>query len=100
MKYPTVELLAPAGCYPSLHAAIDNGADAFYFGLAQLNMRDRSRRSFADSDLAEICRITREAGVKTNMAINTLMFDHDLGMVRKLLEDAIAQKKRAMRGDL
>ena len=47
MKYPDVELLAPAGCYPSLHAAIDNGADAVYFGLSQLNMRARSRRSAA-----------------------------------------------------
>ncbi len=96
MKYQNVELLAPAGCYPSLHAAIDNGADAVYFGLAQLNMRARSRRSFDDSDLAEICRITREAGVKTNMAINTLMYEHDLGMVRKLLEEAVVQKVDAV----
>ena len=50
------ELLAPAGCYPSLQAAIDGGADAVYFGLAQLNMRARARRSFKGSDLAEIMK--------------------------------------------
>jgi len=33
-----IELLAPAGCFPSLQAAIDNGADAVYFGLAQLTL--------------------------------------------------------------
>jgi|TARA_B100000959_G_scaffold244747_1_gene268891 putative protease len=96
MKYPDVELLAPAGCYPSLHAAIDNGADAVYFGLSQLNMRARSRRSFDDSDLADICRICREAGVKTNLAINTLMYEHDLKMVRKLLEEAKVQQVDAV----
>lgn len=96
MKYENVELLAPAGCYASLHAAIDNGADAVYFGLAQLNMRARARRSFEDADLAEICRICREAGVKTNLAINTLMYEHDLSLVRKLLEEAAAQKVNAV----
>ena len=41
---PQIEILAPAGCYASLQAAIDAKADAVYFGLAQLNMRARSRR--------------------------------------------------------
>lgn len=88
MKYENVELLAPAGCYPSLHAAIDNGADAVYFGLSQLNMRARSRRSFDQNDILEISNICREANVKTNLAINTLMYEHDLVLVRKLLESA------------
>ena len=88
MKYENVELLAPAGCYPSLHAAIDNGADAVYFGLSQLNMRARSRRSFDQNDILEISNICRGANVKTNLAINTLMYEHDLVLVRKLLESA------------
>ncbi len=96
MKYENVELLAPAGCFASLHAAVDNGADAVYFGLAQLNMRARARRSFDDSDLAEICRVCRDAGVKTNLAINTLMYEHDLKLVRKLLEEAAKQEVDAV----
>ena len=92
MKYQNVELLAPAGCYPSLNAAIDNGADAVYFGLSQLNMRARSRRSFDQNDILKISDICREANVKTNLAINTLMYEHDLTLVRKLLESASESK--------
>jgi U32 family peptidase len=91
VKYSKVELLAPAGCYPSLQAAIANGADAVYFGLAQLNMRARARRSFDQDDLAEICRICREAGVKTNLALNTLLYEHDLLLARKILQQAAEQ---------
>ncbi|MBC8405548.1 MAG: U32 family peptidase [Planctomycetes bacterium] len=93
---PNIELLAPAGCYPSLHAAIENGADAVYFGLAQLNMRARARRSFGPNDLAEICRITRDAGVKTNMALNTLLYEHDLRLCRSMLEEAAENKVDAV----
>lgn len=57
---PHVEILAPAGCYPSLQAAIDS----VYFGLAQLNMRARSRRSFHQQDLAEIISRCHTAGIR------------------------------------
>ncbi len=93
---PVLELLAPAGCYPSLHAAIDNGADAVYFGLSQLNMRARARRSFGPNDLAEITRICREAGVKTNLALNTLLYEHDLRLCRSMLEEAVEHKVDAV----
>ncbi|MDE0895921.1 MAG: U32 family peptidase, partial [Planctomycetota bacterium] len=82
------ELLSPAGCYPSLRAAIANGADAVYFGLAQLNMRARARRSFEREDLAEICRICAQSNVKSYMALNTVLYEHDLKLCRELLEDA------------
>lgn len=91
-----LELLAPAGCYPSLHAAIDNGADAVYFGLAQLNMRARARRSFGQNDLAEITRLCRDAGVKTNLALNTLLYEHDLRLCRSMLEEAAEHKVDAV----
>jgi putative protease len=95
-KYTEIELLAPAGCHPSLHAAIDNGADAVYFGLAQLNMRARARRSFGQNDLAEICRICLEAGVKTNLALNTVLYEHDLKLCRQILESAVEHKVDAV----
>ena len=82
------ELLAPAGCYPSLQAAIDAGADAVYFGLSQLNMRARARRSFDLDDLPEITQRCQAAGVKTNLTLNTLLYDHDLKLTRKIMEEA------------
>ncbi len=91
-----IELLAPAGCYPSLRAAIANGADAVYFGLAQLNMRARSRRSFEREDLAEICRICRESGVKSYLALNTVLYEHDLNLCRELLHDAATHQVSAV----
>ncbi len=90
------ELLSPAGCYPSLRAAIANGADAVYFGLAQLNMRARARRSFEREDLAEICRICAEGNVKSYLALNTVLYEHDLKLCREILVEAAAQKVSAV----
>ncbi len=96
MTNPPLELLAPAGCFPSLQAAIKNGADAVYFGLAQLNMRARARRSFDENDLAEICRECRKAGVKSYLALNTLLYEHDLDLCRVMLDEAAKQKVDAV----
>lgn len=82
------ELLAPAGCFASLQAAIDHGADSVYFGLAQLNMRARARRSFNVNDLKEIISRLHEAGVKGCLTLNTLLYEHDLALARKMLETA------------
>ena len=88
MKYKNVELLAPAGCYASLQSAVDNGADAIYFGLAQLNMRARARRSFHTEDLPEIVRICQEGGVKSYLTLNTLLYEHDLKLCRLMIQTA------------
>lgn len=93
---PETELLAPAGCYPSLAAGIAAGADAVYFGLAQLNMRARSRRSFGLEDLPEIMNRCREGGVKACLTLNTLLYDHDLKLVHKLLDLAAENKVDAV----
>ncbi len=83
-----IEILSPAGCYASLQAAIDSGADAVYFGLAQLNMRARSRRSFHVEDLAEIMKRCRAGGIRGYLTLNTLLYDHDLKLCYKLLDTA------------
>lgn len=83
-----IEVLAPAGCYASLQAAIDAGAHAVYFGLAQLNMRARSRRSFHLKDLPEIMDRCRKGGIRGYLTLNTLLYDHDLKLCYKLLEAA------------
>ncbi|MGA1204603.1 MAG: peptidase U32 family protein [Opitutales bacterium] len=85
---PHAEVLAPAGCYASLQAAIDAGAHAVYFGLAQLNMRARSRRSFHLKDLPEIMQRCRAGGIRGYLTLNTLLYDHDLKLCYKLLEEA------------
>ena len=90
------ELLAPAGCYASLQAAIEAGADAVYFGLAQLNMRARSRRSFHLDDLAKIMDRCHTAGVRGYLTLNTLLYDHDLQLCYKLLETAKAEGVHAV----
>ena len=96
LPLPETELLAPAGCYPSLQAGIAAGADAVYFGLAQLNMRARSRRSFGMQDLPDIMDQCREGGVKACLTLNTLLYDHDLKLVFKLLESAAENKVDAV----
>ena len=90
MKTDRVELLAPAGCYPSLKAAIDAGADAIYYGLAQLNMRSRARRSFQKADQEEIIKRCKDGGIRGYLTLNTILYEHDLVMARKMLEDAAA----------
>ena len=87
MKYET-ELLAPAGCFPSLRAGIKAGADSIYFGVAQLNMRARARRSFELSDIPEILKICHEGNVKGYLTLNTLLYDYDSKAARKILEAA------------
>ena len=52
-----IELMAPAGNFESLQAAIDNGADSVYFGVDQLNMRARASINFTIDDLDEIARL-------------------------------------------
>lgn len=96
ISLPETELLAPAGCFPSLLAGIASGADAVYFGLAQLNMRARARRSFGLEDLPEIMNRCRAGGVKACLTLNTLLYDHDLKLVYKLLEVAAENKVDAV----
>ena len=96
MKESHSELLAPAGCYASLQAAFDAGADAVYFGLAQLNMRARSRRSFHIEDLETIMERCHAAGVRGYLTLNTLLYDHDLKLCYKLLETAKAHGVHAV----
>ena len=87
----SIELLAPAGCYPSLQAAIAAGADSVYFGLAQLNMRARARRSFQGGDLPGIMERLHRADRKGFLTLNTLVYDHDLRLMNALLDEAVKE---------
>lgn len=78
--------MAPVGSFESLHAAIAAGADAIYFGIGGLNMRSRSSVNFTLDDLHEIARICREAGVKSYLTLNIVLFDSDLEAARATVD--------------
>ena len=83
-----IELMAPAGNFESLQAALDNGADSVYFGVEQLNMRARASINFTLDDLQEISRRCKEKNVRTYLTLNTIIYDHDLSIVKTLIKKA------------
>ncbi|WP_423820507.1 peptidase U32 family protein [Salinimicrobium sp. TIG7-5_MAKvit] len=83
-----MELMAPAGNFESLQAALDNGADAIYFGVDQLNMRARASINFTMDDLPEIVKRCEEKGVRSYLTLNTIVYDHDLSLIKNLLSAA------------
>jgi len=83
-----IELMAPAGSLESLQAAISNGADSVYFGVDQLNMRARASINFTIEDLPEIVRRCEERNVRTYLTLNTIIYDHDLTIIKTLLDAA------------
>jgi putative protease len=85
----TIELMAPAGSHAALTAAIGAGADSVYFGVGKLNMRARSA-DFGPGDLPGIAERCREAGVKSYLALNTIVYDDELGEMRALCDAARA----------
>ncbi len=84
----SIELMAPAGNFESLQAALDNGADSVYFGVEQLNMRARASINFTLDDLEEISRRCKEKNVRTYLTLNTIIYDHDLSIIKTLLDAA------------
>lgn len=83
-----IELMAPAGNFESLQAALDNGADSVYFGVEQLNMRARASVNFTLDDLPEIAKRCEAKGVRSYLTLNTIIYDHDLSIVKTLLNQA------------
>ncbi|HRP33474.1 MAG TPA: peptidase U32 family protein [Agriterribacter sp.] len=81
-----IELLAPVGSFESLHAAIQGGANAVYFGVEQLNMRAKSINSFALEDLPRIKAICAGQGVKTYITLNTVMYEHDMQLLKTIVK--------------
>lgn len=74
---PPLELLAPAGNWDCVKAAVANGADAVYFGLRQHNARLRAD-NFGDEDLPEVMRFLHRHGVRGFVTMNTLVFTDEL----------------------
>lgn len=85
-----IEIMAPVGSYESLQAALQAGADAVYFGVGNLNMRSRSAANFDVEDLKRIADICRQAGVRTYLTVNTIVYNHELEEMRALVQAAKA----------
>ena len=90
-----VRILAPAGNFESLAAAINAGADAIYFGCGALNMRARAG-SFVLSDLPEIVKRCHNAKIAAYLALNTVMYDNDLEQIHIFCKAAVKAKVDAL----
>ena len=88
MTRKDLEIMAPAGNFECLHAAIQGGADSVYFGIGSLNMRSHSANNFRPEDLSEICSICRSHGVKSYLTLNIVLYDEDLADMRRTLDAA------------
>ena len=78
--------MAPVGSYEALAAAIQAGADAVYFGVEGLNMRARSSVNFTLDDLRRIASICDEAGVKTYLTVNTIIYDNEIAKCHDVID--------------
>lgn len=88
MTVKDFEIMAPVGSYESLTAAIQGGAGSIYFGVEGLNMRARSSNNFTLDDLREIARICRENGMKSYLTVNTVIYDNDIELMRRIIDAA------------
>ena len=82
------EIMAPVGSRESLAAAIQAGAGSVYFGVEQLNMRSHSANHFTIDDLREIAALCREAGIKSYLTVNTIIYGEDLPLMRDIIDAA------------
>lgn len=84
----SVEIMAPVGSFESLAAAINAGCNSIYFGIEQLNMRARSSINFTTEDLVDIATRCQEHNVKTYLTMNTILYDHDITLMRTIVDKA------------
>lgn len=82
------EIMAPVGSRESLAAAIHAGADSIYFGIGRLNMRSHSAGRFTIDDLYDIAATCREAGVKSYLTVNTIIYDEDISDMHEIVDAA------------
>jgi len=89
MKRKDIEIMAPAGSYDSLMAAIQGGADSVYFGVEQLNMRAASSNNFTLDDLRKIVTICRKNGLKSYLTVNVVIYDQEIEQMHRIVDAAV-----------
>lgn len=85
-----IEIMAPAGSYESLMAALQGRADSVYFGIEQLNMRAKAANNFTFDDLEKIAEICNSKNVRSYLTLNTIIYDHDLSLMKRIVDKAKA----------
>lgn len=88
MRKDELEIMAPAGNFECLHAAIQGGANSIYFGVGELNMRSHSANNFKKDDLKEVVSICREKGIKTYLTLNIVLYQEELEAMHSTLDAA------------
>src|SRR5215510_10279337 len=83
------ELLAPAGDWDAMRAAVANGANAVYFGLSNFNARHRAT-NFTIEELPEVMAYLHRHNVRGYVAFNTLIFSDELAQAERFVA-AIAE---------
>ena len=88
MNRKDIEIMAPAGSYESLIAAIQGGADSVYFGAENLNMRAGSSHNFTLDDLRKIASICSADGLKSYLTVNVVIYDDEITQMHKIIDTA------------
>ena len=88
MDKKSIEIMAPAGSFDSLAAAIQGGADSIYFGIEQLNMRARAANNFTFDDLETIASTCDKDNIRSYLTLNTIIYDHDLSLMKRIVDKA------------
>jgi len=88
LRREDIELLAPAGDWECLRAAVANGANAIFFGVEKFNARARAH-NFQTNELPEIMKFLHKYGVQGFLTFNILVFEDELPEARKLIEACI-----------
>lgn len=88
MNRKEIEIMAPAGSYESLMAAIQGGADSVYFGVEQLNMRAASSGNFTTDDLKKIAVICKDTGLKSYLTVNVVVYDSEILQMKEIVDAA------------
>lgn len=88
MKRSDIEIMAPAGSWEALRAAIRGGADSVYFGVEKMNMRARSSHNFSTADLPEIAGLCRKHGLKSYLTLNIVLYDEETAEMKEIMAAA------------
>jgi putative protease len=89
MKRQEIEIMAPAGSWDSLMAAIQGGADSVYFGIGRLNMRAGSSNNFTIDDLDKIAAVCRGKGLKSYLTVNVVVYDNEIEEIHRIIDAAV-----------
>ncbi len=89
MPFLKPEILSPAGGWDCARAAVENGADAIYFGTTAFNARARAN-NFAPEELADLMAYLHQRSVRGYLTFNTLVFQNELADAAEVLRTVMA----------